>query len=105
MVAASALAACAIPSERDAATAGAAHLSPPSRPATGLCRAGEERLDVGSPRPALLYVPKAAATRSSEGTGSPLLFFFQNSRKELFAMISIDTLPRSLRSDKGCVPY
>lgn len=44
--------------------------------ATGVCLAGEQRLDVGSPRAAILYVPKMAALRSAQGTGSPLLVFF-----------------------------
>jgi phospholipase/carboxylesterase len=76
LVAASALAACAIPAERDAATAAAPRWPSPSRPAAGLCRSGEEQLDIGSPRPALLYVPQRAAERAAQGAGAPLLLFF-----------------------------
>jgi len=100
LVAASALAACAIPPERDAATGAAEHFSPPSRPATGLCRAGEERLDIGSPRPALLYVPHKAATRSAEGPGSPLLLFFHGATQSPQQML--DHL-RSLAEEHGVI--
>jgi phospholipase/carboxylesterase len=100
LVAASALAACALPSERDAASAAAAHLSPPSRPATGLCRAGEEQLDIGSPRPAVLYVPQRAATRSAEGAGSPLLLFFHGATQSPQQMLEH---LRSLAEEHGVV--
>jgi phospholipase/carboxylesterase len=100
LVAASVLAACAIPSEHDAATAAAAHLSPPSRPAAGLCRAGEERLDIGSPRPALLYVPERAAKRSAEGTGSPLLLFFHGATQSPQQMLEH---LRSLAEEHGVI--
>jgi predicted esterase len=75
LAAAGTLAACALPSDPGAAAPAPERLVAPAPRATGLCRAGEERLDVGSPREALLYVPEAAARRAEGGAGSPLLLF------------------------------
>jgi len=55
--------------------------------ATGICAAGEQRLDVGSPRAAVLYVPQMAALRSAQGTGSPLLVFFHGATQSPERMI------------------
>jgi phospholipase/carboxylesterase len=94
------LAACALPSEGDTPTATATRLPPPSRPTPGLCRAGEERLDVGSPRPALLYVPQNAAARSAQGAGSPLLLFFHGATQSPQQMLEH---LRSLADEHGVI--
>ncbi len=100
LVAASALVACTMPSDGDAALTAPAQLSLPSRSANGLCRAGEERLDIGSPRPAVLYVPQRAAVRSAEGAGSSLLLFFHGATQSPQQMLEH---LRSLADEHGVI--